>query len=108
MLHKDFTPSNMRSKYLTSTIYAGTPRHAVDRYVNNATLQLIEAGQRISYYSDKYKDRERDHLSGWIKRNLQDRFERNFRNRNYPTAFVAVCVEIKFRAPHAIDATCFP
>ena len=58
MLHKDFTPSNMRSKYLSSTIYAGTPRHEVSRYVNNATLQLIEAGQRISYYSDKYKERK--------------------------------------------------
>mmetsp|Transcript_3735 Transcript_3735/g.11576 ORF Transcript_3735/g.11576 Transcript_3735/m.11576 type:complete len:1175 (-) Transcript_3735:180-3704(-) len=87
MLHKDFTPENLKSKILISQIYAGTPRQPVSSYVNPETLAKIEAGARISYYSDSDKEDEKEHLGNWIGRHLKSDFDKNFENGKYPTTF---------------------
>ena len=72
MLHKDFTAANLKSKYLKTSIYAGTPRHPVSSYVDAETEAKIEDGAAIEYYTDRAKTRETDHLTHWIVENLLD------------------------------------
>jgi len=87
MLHKDFTEENLESKILSSQIYAGTPRQDVSFYVDEATLEAINNGARIQYYTRNKEQDEKDHLEGWIEDNLEKKFEKNFDDDKWPTTY---------------------
>mmetsp|Transcript_13990 Transcript_13990/g.17448 ORF Transcript_13990/g.17448 Transcript_13990/m.17448 type:complete len:1123 (+) Transcript_13990:72-3440(+) len=87
MLHKDFDEFNLESKILVSGIYAGTPRHEVERYTTDEEVARIYQGFSISYYNSKDEEKELDHLTNWIEDNLLSEFEQNFDNKPFRTLY---------------------
>lgn len=87
MLHKDFKTSNLKSKFLSSSVFAGTPRYNVSHYVDEATEARIKAGAAIEYYTERQTTHERDHLNHWIVEELADDFLKDTEDSKYPTLF---------------------
>lgn len=102
MLADDFTESNLRSKILKTSIYAGIPRRTTAEYVSQEQLKRINDGYSISFYNDKETEEEFDHLHHWITEKLLDDFEKNVDKSPYRTLFTVP----KSSSRRAFDASC--
>ncbi|KAJ8603469.1 hypothetical protein CTAYLR_005101 [Chrysophaeum taylorii] len=87
MLHKDFTTSNLRSKILKSSIYAGTPRRDLTTYASTEDKERINEGFSISFYDTTREERERKHLGNWIEDNLKNWLDKQVTKTPYRTLY---------------------